>query len=536
MKTREKAPRVARRVVPKPAQDADDDSIIVVEKFIQATRDSGYKGTESAVSELVDNALQANARHVWIDISLTGEAPFPVRITVQDDGDGMDKRTLRQALRFGGSSRFNDRTGLGRYGMGLPNSSLSQARRFEVYTWRRPGQALFSYLDVDEIADGRLTRIPEPTLTRLPRWLTREQSNSGTLVVWDRCDRLDHRRATTIARRLSAELGRVFRYYIWEGVQLRVNNERVSAVDPLYLHPKSVRTGAKEFGEAIVYNVEVPSTQGTKEPRTGRVTVRFSELPVLDWHKLPNDEKRKLGVSNGAGVSVVRSGREIDYGWFFMPGKRRENYDDWWRCEVRFDPVLDEAFGITHTKQQIQPQEYLQDILGTDIEGLAKALNSRVRQAHLQAKLVGQTIEVEQRATNADSLLVPLPKPTPKQSELLDDLAKRHPSIVELPAPDVGQNYRIVSDEVRDTCFFTYAMKEGTFVLVLNENHPFYKRVYLPLVENETTANKDLRANIELLLLAAARSEAAIVRESHREVLSQARKAWSDNLATFLNG
>ena len=31
--------------------------------------------------------------------------------------------------------------------------------------------------------------------------------------------------------------------------------------------------------------------------------------------------------------------REIDFGWFFMGNKRRENYDDWWRCEVKFEPV-----------------------------------------------------------------------------------------------------------------------------------------------------------------------------------------------------
>lgn len=535
MRTRAKAKRVANRVVSAAPQEADD-SIIVVEKFIQATRDSGYKGTESAVSELVDNALQAGARHIWLDISLAGNAPFPVRIAVMDDGSGMDKRTLRQALRFGGSSRFNDRSGLGRYGMGLPNSSLSQARRFEVYTWRKPGTALCSYLDVDEIAAGTLTRIPEPTPARLPKWLSREQPESGTLVVWERCDRLDHRRASTISRRLAAELGRVFRYYLWDGVEIRVNGEKVSAIDPLYLHPKSLRTGAKLFGEPMVYSIEVPDSAGKSEPTSGQVTVRFSELPVLDWHKLPNEEKRKLGVSNGAGVSVVRAGREIDYGWFFMGTKRRENYDDWWRCEVRFDPVLDEAFGITHTKQQIQPQDYLLDILSTDIEGLAKALNSRVRQAHLKAKLVGQTADVERRAADADPLLVPLPKPSAKQEELLDDLAKRHPGISDLPEQETGQRYRIVTDDVRDTSFFNYAMKEGSFVLVLNQGHPFYRKVYLPLVENETPANKELRANIELLLLAAARAEAAATRESQRDLLGQTRKAWSDNLATFLNG
>ena len=48
-----------------------------------------------------------------------------VELLVQDNGTGMDPFTLRTALRFGGTTRFNDRTGLGRYGMGLPNSSLS---------------------------------------------------------------------------------------------------------------------------------------------------------------------------------------------------------------------------------------------------------------------------------------------------------------------------------------------------------------------------------------------------------------------------
>ncbi|MGI8447952.1 MAG: hypothetical protein ACR2MP_12395 [Streptosporangiaceae bacterium] len=46
-------------------------------------------------------------------------------------------------------------------------------------------------------------------------------------------------------------------------------------------------------------------------------------------------------MTGSPSVSVVRSGREIDQGWFFMGTKRRENHDDWWRCEVRFDPVLD---------------------------------------------------------------------------------------------------------------------------------------------------------------------------------------------------
>ena len=86
---------------------------------------------------------------------------------------------------------------------------------------------------------------------------------------------------------------------------------------------------------------------------------------------------------------MIRAGREIDHGWFFLGGKRRENYDDWWRCEIQFDPVLDEAFGITHTKQQIRPSTHLIEALSPDMEAMARTLSNRARKAHKNAKLAG---------------------------------------------------------------------------------------------------------------------------------------------------
>src|SRR5437870_10401759 len=86
-----------------------DTSIIALDRFIHATRDSGYKGTASAIAELVDNSVQAAAKRIIVEIAADpSDAHYPVRVSVLDDGYGMDKKTLRQALRFGGSSRFND--------------------------------------------------------------------------------------------------------------------------------------------------------------------------------------------------------------------------------------------------------------------------------------------------------------------------------------------------------------------------------------------------------------------------------------------
>jgi hypothetical protein len=513
------------------AASNEDASIVAVDRFIHATRDSGYRGTPSAVAELVDNSIQAGATRVHVAVT-DDPATRSISVAVLDNGCGMSATTLRQALRFGGSSRFNDRAGFGRYGMGLPNSSLSQARRVDVYTWQQPGRVLTSHLDVDEIAAGGVHDVPPPTRAHVPAECPEPAPATGTLVIWSRCDRLDHRRSSTIARKLTAYLGRAFRHCIWNGIEILVDGQPVRGVDPLCLHGQSERRGAAIFGEPMTYDVEA-----TENGATGKVVVTFSELPVEKWHSLSNDEKRSLGITKGAGVSVVRAGREVDYGWFFMGDKRRENYDDWWRCEIRFEPILDELFGITHTKQQIRPSEQLLEILSADMSATAKNLNARVRKAHLRIKARAQFAESERVAAARDHLLPALPKRSASKdvSDAISTLLAKLPP----PKPDARSSpgattYSIVEGNLPDTSFFHAALHEGRLVLVLAQNHPFYKKVYRPLSEHDHDLARSLRGQLELVLLAAARAEVQATTRRNRDDLANLRVAWSNAIASFL--
>lgn len=495
--------------------------VVVNHTFIEATRDTGYRSTASAIAELVDNALQAKAKRIDIRID---DGEDGLMVSVLDNGTGMSTTTLRQALQFGGSERFNDRNGPGRFGMGLPNSSVSQARRVDVFTWQQPSFVFGCYLDVDEVAAGRVFEIPPIRRVTLPAWCIPQRGPSGTLVQWTRCDRLDARRASVVARKLMEPLGRTFRRFLWRGVEITVDGDKLLPIDPLFLHESSPLSGAKPFGEPLMFELHTPRNAA----HTTTVIARFAELPIEKWYDLPLEDKRKLRIIGGAGLSVVRADREIDYGWYFFGPKRKENYDDWWRCELTFEPELDELFGVNHSKQGISPTSALKEILSPDMEAVARVLNQRVQAAFSTAKTARIRAAIPRLPIPArDNDNEPLPKaPTTKINQPAN--ASRPPKKGSPPEPETG--IRIDIGPVPGGAVFTLNGAVGQERLVINSEHPFYREVYQPLVA-EGGSSKRL---IEVLLLAFVWAERGAESERHRSFFRQHRLAWGDRLAELL--
>src|SRR5690606_8828103 len=82
-------------------------------RFVEATRDSGYRDVAAAVAELVDNAIQAEAGQIEILVRESPDRRSDFDIVVLDNGEGIAPERLARALQFGGTHRFNARTGLG---------------------------------------------------------------------------------------------------------------------------------------------------------------------------------------------------------------------------------------------------------------------------------------------------------------------------------------------------------------------------------------------------------------------------------------
>ena len=180
---------------------------------LNALRQAGYRSTATAVAELVDNSIEANADKIDIialsdDVFLSQRTSSQVtNIAVLDNGDGMNEETLASCLSMGWGTRLETRDGLGRFGFGLKGSSISQARRDDVYIWSSPGKVKRAHLDLDEIKEKQLSTLDEPVTANLPDWLVsacpEKVEDTGTLVLWSNMDNLDLKRPETLVNRLN---------------------------------------------------------------------------------------------------------------------------------------------------------------------------------------------------------------------------------------------------------------------------------------------------------------------------------------------
>ncbi len=101
-----------------------------VAHMILSKRMADYR-PHDMICELVDNALDADAMHVWIELGRRS-------VTVSDDGAGMED--INDAIRFGKGTKMARRGGvLGRYGVGMTDALCKLAPRAEIETLRAGG-------------------------------------------------------------------------------------------------------------------------------------------------------------------------------------------------------------------------------------------------------------------------------------------------------------------------------------------------------------------------------------------------------------
>lgn len=570
----------------------DTPPLIPAETAIETFRSSGYKSTAAALAELIDNSIEAGADNIQV---LTFEKPVQgkmrtlykiVKVAVYDDGDGMDVDTLQMALQFGVGTRMNTRNGMGRFGIGLPNASISQCQHVQIYSWQN-GQCYTTYLDVGEIKESRSQNANPVVPCELPKDILKHiegdyDTDSGTLVVWSHCDQLDIDRSKTLYRNMEKDLCRIYRHFLDNdnsyGNKVNVSlvttgKERVvhtlRANDPMYLLTPNNVPGYENQATNVLHGIVKLDIPYNEQGDTSTVEMRFSiALP-----KIQSDEGGGGGIGQkhyayNSGISFVRACREIDFGDFGYFNPRTE-MERWWGCEIRFEPVLDELFGVANNKQSVRGARYFDEKVFEKEHGehweeelkedlklnfrhqLSRAfdsnrktmmniINSRGESSRKKAgtsvskaaKVASEVLEKSKEVTGSD-----IQAANKSKEEKLEEWSNK----LKIDQPDLPQEeLEAIADEKVNAKieiefghwpgeqFFSIETYGSTPVITINKKHPFYTELYKPLAQE----GSHITDAIDLMIMAYARTEDELY--SYSDELEKIRSRWGGHVQDFL--
>lgn len=361
--------------------------------LIESMRAFGYS-LPTAIADLVDNSIGAHAREVDIAFHWAGSRSW---VAVRDDGRGMDRRTLVEAMRLGSRSPSEVRApdDLGRFGLGLKSAAWSQARRLTVVSRAEPGTQEVRCWDLDHVrATGRwslLKGASEPVES-----LMRERPllASGTVVVLEDLDRLvgdvapddaaAERRFLGRIRNTDEHLAMVFHRFMRgrERVRISIDGRAVNPWDP--------------FLEEKTATQELPWEDLRLHGRPIRVVPYV--LPHVS--KLTADEHRDAAGPGGwnqqQGFYIYRARRLlVAGGWLGLRRMQREEHYKLARVRIDLDNAMDEAWQIDVRKATARVPGTLED----DLRRIASVARQRAAEAYrFRGKVVA-------RSGSADSAL-----------------------------------------------------------------------------------------------------------------------------------
>jgi hypothetical protein len=548
------------------AKDGDRGfALIAASAFVQGMRDSGYRSTATAIDEFVDNSYQSEATRIDVLYATDGSKNVN-SIAIVDNGHGMEPGMIRAAVLWGGTHRFNDRTGFGRYGFGLPSAAVSITEEYEVYSKIKDGAWHRVRINLLEIASGKLTNseglilAPKPEVVELPKFVQQALGDrelvSGTVIHLVAPDRLTSgfRKGQGFEQKMLEHLGLVYRGLLRQS-RLYVNEKLVEPVDPLFLDPNArfydIGNGHKAEAQPPT-DFRVTNRHGVE----GSVRLRFSYMhPHFQKDTAGKLGKARFGImkENNGYLIVTRAGRQIDL--VAQPHYSREsenltivNYDRNWAVELDFDPVLDEEFGITVNKQQVTLTESMwQKLSDEKLPSVITGLRSRtkkeiddLKEPEDNPKAPPRTSEQVMKEAAKFSTRA---KPKPSQERQEEAREKLEPEVEKKAREEnVSQEEALqtilVEQQSRPFVFAFESLEGAPFYRVeqygiqtrvwINRRHRFYTDIYAPLERDAR-----VRSAIELLIFVLAACE--LEAREDRELFYRAeRSEWSRQLETTL--
>jgi hypothetical protein len=489
------------------------------ERIVNGLRDTGYN-FNTAIADIVDNSISANASLVNIDINI--DPGLNVNVYIADNGCGMDLDGLKNAMKYGSSERL-EKNSLGKFGLGLKTASTAFCRRFSVISRCKDDPTLRKVQwDLDYVAKQQEWLLQFPEILEDEKELLENTAGngSGTLVVWDKVDRLlrDYKTKAPAEKglrkhidSLKNHLSMVYQRFLntedkrASNVIININGEKLSAWDPFCSMEKNTLVLQKE-------DVPVEMPDNKKVP----FHVAAYVLPKRGDFSSVEAEKNAKVSNDLQGVYVYRENRLIHYGdWFGL--MKKEPHLSLLRIEFSFDYRLDELLSIDIKKSRIlligELYEFFSKFFGAPRREAEKRYrDTETKNVHKSGKEAHSpsNSSIEGKASDiVESTIKPVGEDSAEVNNANGTFTK---SIRIINSVDPNQARVIAVPDIEGSALWEPSLVNGKHAVNINESHPYYKKIYGPYLAQHIVVE-----GLDYLLWALAEAENSTCSQSSIE-------------------
>jgi hypothetical protein len=310
---------------------------------INSYRSFGYN-LSTAIADIIDNSISANAKEIHIEYKWNGQDSF---ISILDNGDGMNGEELVLAMTPGSKDPEENRAenDLGRFGMGLKTASFSQCKRLTCISKKAGYATIKRCWDIDFVNKENewclLDSVSDETFLD-------KIENSGTLVLWEKLDRIVGKADTNNESvknsfyqemmHVKQHLSLVFHKFIEnKRITITFQNEKLEPNNPFLLNiePKPEMGLPEKFGNVEIVYFILP---------------HMSEIGKEDYE----ESGGSLGWFQQQGFYIYRGDRLLVAGdWLNLEKKR--DYSKLARIAVNFTNESDFNWQLDIKKSTAMP-------------------------------------------------------------------------------------------------------------------------------------------------------------------------------------
>lgn len=507
-----------------------------VARVSEGLRDTGYE-FNTAVADVIDNSISAGA--TVVDVRMGADFMGNVVVSVGDDGCGMNRDGLINAMKYGSKKR-DDPSSLGKFGLGLKTASTAFCRRLAVISRSEDGsQPVRAAWDLDFMGQsnswGLELATPAPHEIQLLRDVTDDKP--GTVVIWEKIDRVltDYKKADgkplknamkRLEESLRDHIALVYQRFLdpadsrGRTLEIKLNGAKVDAWDPFCV----AETGTPVVDKAVP--VQLPSGQ------TASFTVRAFILPRKE--EFSSDQNRTAAkISNERqGVYVYRENRLI-HGPDWLGMYKQEPHFSLLRIELSFNHKLDDAFQVDIKKSRILLNEHLYEWLRDSfLAAPRREAETRYRKGAAGAAK-GAAVLLHTPSSNAIHQKVSALKvatvsgvdPATGQAQITNNSGQSTAKLHIITTNEPNTIHVATSETLDNGVLWEASLVNGGAGVTLNTGHPYYPKAYLPNKSNSVVIQA-----LDFLLWSLAQAELNNVNDDNRDAFEEFRIEVSRNL------